>query len=83
MMCSHHHTLGAGKDDADISAVRSNFPFRPQCGLFYFEVEIISKGVDGHIGIGFCWSNSTLDRLPGTSSLSSIDLYHDLHKSIL
>lgn len=57
--------IGAGKDDTDISAVRSNFPFRPQCGLFYFEVEIISKGVDGHIGIGFCWSNSTLDRLPG------------------
>ncbi|KAI8146593.1 hypothetical protein BJV82DRAFT_599112 [Fennellomyces sp. T-0311] len=56
---------GAGKEDADISAVRANYPFRPQCGIFYYEVEIISKGVDGHIGIGFCWSSNSLDRLPG------------------
>ncbi|KAI9248222.1 hypothetical protein BDA99DRAFT_230887 [Phascolomyces articulosus] len=56
---------GAGKEDADISAVRANYPFRPQCGIFYYEVEIISKGLDGHIGIGFCWSSNSLDRLPG------------------
>ncbi|KAI9321816.1 concanavalin A-like lectin/glucanase domain-containing protein, partial [Dichotomocladium elegans] len=56
---------GAGKDDSDISAVRANFPFRPQCGLFYYEVEIVSKGVDGHIGIGFCWASTALDKLPG------------------
>ncbi|KAI9490249.1 hypothetical protein BDB00DRAFT_838954 [Zychaea mexicana] len=56
---------GAGKEDADISAVRANYPFRPQCGIFYYEVEIISKGLDGHIGIGFCWASNSLDRLPG------------------
>ncbi|KAI7870533.1 hypothetical protein BDF14DRAFT_1770984 [Spinellus fusiger] len=38
---------------------------RPQCGIYYYEIEIISKGVDGHIGIGFCWPFSKLNRLPG------------------
>ncbi|KAI9007974.1 concanavalin A-like lectin/glucanase domain-containing protein [Phycomyces nitens] len=56
---------GIGKKDSDIAAVRANFPMRHQCGIYYFEVEIISKGVDGHIGIGFCWPSSKLNRLPG------------------
>ncbi|CAO3660215.1 unnamed protein product [Umbelopsis ramanniana] len=38
---------------------------RPQCGIFYFEVEIVSKGRDGYIGIGFCWQSNLLNRLPG------------------
>ncbi|KAL0095917.1 hypothetical protein J3Q64DRAFT_1843534 [Phycomyces blakesleeanus] len=56
---------GIGEKDSDIAAVRANYPMRYQCGIYYFEVEIISKGVDGHIGIGFCWPSSKLNRLPG------------------
>lgn len=57
--------VGVGKDDTDAASVRSNFPMRSQCGIFYFEVEIVSKGRDGYIGIGFCWQSNLLSRLPG------------------
>jgi hypothetical protein len=38
---------------------------KKQCGIYYFEVQIVSKGVDGHIGIGLCRNINSLDRLPG------------------
>lgn len=38
---------------------------RPQCGLFYYEMKVISKGDDGYIGIGFCAATNKLERLPG------------------
>lgn len=38
---------------------------KKQCGIYYFEVQIISKGIDGHIAIGFCRKINSLDRLPG------------------
>ncbi|KAI9103242.1 concanavalin A-like lectin/glucanase domain-containing protein [Phlyctochytrium arcticum] len=56
---------GPGRDDVHAAAVRSNHPIPPQCGLFYYEVSIISKGRDGYIGIGFCGQNVALNRLPG------------------
>ncbi|ORX95020.1 SPRY-domain-containing protein [Basidiobolus meristosporus CBS 931.73] len=56
---------GAGKSDSDAAAVRANYPIPPQCGLFYFEVEVISKGRDGYIGIGFSAHGVSLNRLPG------------------
>ncbi|KAL1915773.1 uncharacterized protein VTP21DRAFT_6532 [Calcarisporiella thermophila] len=56
---------GCGKEDQDAAAVRANYSMPSQCGLFYYEVEILSKGRDGYIGIGFCTGNVKLDRLPG------------------
>ncbi|CAJ0754870.1 5518_t:CDS:10 [Entrophospora sp. SA101] len=56
---------GSGKSDSDAAAIRANHPIPPQCGLFYFEVEIINKGKDGYIGIGFCTKSVALNRLPG------------------
>jgi hypothetical protein len=38
---------------------------RRQCGIYYFEIQVISKGIDGHIGIGFCRRINSLDRFPG------------------
>ncbi|CAO3624029.1 unnamed protein product [Cunninghamella echinulata] len=38
---------------------------KPQCGVFYYETKIISKGEDGYIGIGFFTKINDLDRLPG------------------
>lgn len=39
-----------------------------QCGIYYFEMRVISKGEDGFIGIGFCSGRNELDRLPGEHS---------------
>jgi len=56
---------GTGKSDTDAASVRANHPMPYQCGLFYFEVTIISKGRNGYIGIGFCTGNVDLKKLPG------------------
>ncbi|KAF7721719.1 hypothetical protein EC973_004281 [Apophysomyces ossiformis] len=57
--------IGPGKCEAHAASVRANFPMRPQCGIFYFEIRVVAKGDDGYIGIGFCGGENDLDRLPG------------------
>ncbi|EFN58155.1 hypothetical protein CHLNCDRAFT_34313, partial [Chlorella variabilis] len=57
--------VGPGSDDRDAAAVRANHPVPPDCPLFYFEVEVTSRGRDGFIGIGFSTADVKLDRLPG------------------
>ncbi|KAI9592137.1 hypothetical protein BDF19DRAFT_425629 [Syncephalis fuscata] len=57
--------IGSGKSDNDAAALRANRPMPVQAGIYYFEVEIISKGRDGYIGIGFSSSSVSLKRLPG------------------
>ncbi|KAI8378184.1 concanavalin A-like lectin/glucanase domain-containing protein [Choanephora cucurbitarum] len=57
--------IGPGKQETHAALARSNFPMKPQCGLFYFEMRVISKGDDGYIGIGFCAATNKLERLPG------------------
>jgi hypothetical protein len=57
--------IGPGKTEAHAASVRTNFSMRPQTGLFYYEVKILSKGDDGFIGIGFCTKENDLERLPG------------------
>ncbi|ORX83667.1 SPRY-domain-containing protein [Anaeromyces robustus] len=61
---------GTGGNDTDAAAVRANHPMPYQCGLFYFEVTIISKGQKGYIGIGFCTSSVDLKKLPGWENYS-------------
>ncbi|ORZ01158.1 concanavalin A-like lectin/glucanase domain-containing protein [Syncephalastrum racemosum] len=56
---------GPGKTESHAASVRSNFPMRRQCGIYYFEMQVLSKGEDGFIGIGFCSPENELDRLPG------------------
>jgi hypothetical protein len=56
---------GSGRNDHDAAAVRSTFTAKPQCGIFYFEIEIVSKGRDGYISIGFCDADASMDKLPG------------------
>ncbi|KAK9476700.1 concanavalin A-like lectin/glucanase domain-containing protein [Lipomyces japonicus] len=51
--------------DQDAASVRANYPIPPECGLFYFEVEVLSKGKDGFIGIGFCGPKVALNKMPG------------------
>lgn len=47
------------------------------CGLYYFEVKIISKGRDGYMGIGLTASsalNFKMNRLPGENALTGSSL---------
>ncbi|KAL4429173.1 hypothetical protein ABPG77_010152 [Micractinium sp. CCAP 211/92] len=57
--------IGPGSDDRDAAAVRANHPVPSDCPVYYFEVEITSRGRDGFIGIGFSTAEVKLDRLPG------------------
>ncbi|KAG0049152.1 hypothetical protein BGZ83_006010 [Gryganskiella cystojenkinii] len=56
---------GPGKEDRDASAIRANRPIPAQCGVYYYEVFIKSKGQSGYIGVGVCNATVALDRLPG------------------
>ena len=55
---------GAG-DDHDAAAVRADHPIPSTSGVYYYEVEIASKGRDGYISIGFCSRWTDLNRLVG------------------
>ncbi|KAG5438588.1 hypothetical protein PCANB_002693 [Pneumocystis canis] len=54
--------------EQDAASVRANNAIPVRCGLYYYEVEILSKGYEGLIGIGFCKSTVPLNRLPGWES---------------
>jgi hypothetical protein len=45
--------IGPGSEDRDAAAVRANHPVPADCPLYYFEVEVVSRGRDGFIGL-FC-----------------------------
>ncbi|KAJ7785713.1 concanavalin A-like lectin/glucanase domain-containing protein, partial [Mycena metata] len=51
--------------DKDAAAARTTHPIPPACGIYYYEVEIVSKGNKGHISIGFAGKDVKLSRLPG------------------
>ncbi|CAI2184104.1 5394_t:CDS:2, partial [Funneliformis geosporum] len=57
-------SLGLGGEE-NCAAIRANFPIPAQCGLFYFEVDIMDKGENGVIGIGFCTKSASLNKMPG------------------
>ena len=38
--------------EQDAAAIRANAAIDPTCGLYYYEVEIVSAGERGYIGIG-------------------------------
>lgn len=51
--------IGGGKSEGDAATVRANHSISPSCGIFYFEVHIISKGRDGYdcmcvVGAHYC-----------------------------
>lgn len=56
---------GAGKQHNDAASVRTAHPIPPACGLYYFEVKIISKGKNGYMGIGLTAQQFRMNRLPG------------------
>jgi len=41
--------VGYGKTHKDAASVRATHPIPSACGLYYFEVKIVSKGRDGYL----------------------------------
>jgi hypothetical protein len=56
---------GPGKTHKDAASVRTDHPIPAACGIYYFEIKVISKGRDGYMGIGLSKSDVLLNRLPG------------------
>ncbi|KAF2853466.1 Ran-binding protein-like protein [Plenodomus tracheiphilus IPT5] len=57
---------GTQKSHDEAAAVRTDFPMPRECGIYYYEVTIISKGKDGRmIGLGFSGPKVALSRIPG------------------
>ncbi|KAK3086302.1 hypothetical protein FSP39_016557 [Pinctada imbricata] len=59
------HYKGIGKNHKDAASVRATHPIPASCGIYYFEVKIISKGRDGYMGIGLSAQGVNMNRLPG------------------
>ncbi|XP_054737273.1 ran-binding protein 9 isoform X2 [Anastrepha obliqua] len=59
------HYKGVGNKHNDAASVRTAHPIPAACGLYYFEVKIISKGKNGYMGIGLTAQQFRMNRLPG------------------
>nr|XP_056718798.1 ran-binding protein 10 isoform X2 [Euleptes europaea] len=59
------HYKGHGKNHKDAASVRATHPIPAACGIYYFEVKIVSKGRDGYMGIGLSAQGVNVNRLPG------------------
>jgi Ran-binding protein 9/10 len=60
----------SNKHEQEAATARADHPMSPQCGIYYFEVEIKSKTKDGMIAVGFSSHRASLERLPGWESES-------------
>ncbi|KAK9821247.1 hypothetical protein WJX74_001119 [Apatococcus lobatus] len=56
---------GPGQEDAQAASIRADHPVPADCGLYMYEVKIISSGKHGFIGVGYAAPDVALDRLPG------------------
>uniref|UniRef100_A0A8B9F0R7 Uncharacterized protein n=1 Tax=Amazona collaria TaxID=241587 RepID=A0A8B9F0R7_9PSIT len=70
------HYKGHGKTPKDAASVRATHPIPAACGIYYFEVKIVSKGRDGYMGIGLSAQGVNMNRLPGMFQFS-------LHKLLM
>lgn len=61
---------GITKTSDEAAAVRADHPMPKECGIYYFEVTVLSRGKEGLIGIGFSGPKVNLNRLPGWESES-------------
>ncbi|KAF2713608.1 ran-binding protein [Pleomassaria siparia CBS 279.74] len=57
---------GTPKPHDEAASVRADHPMPRQCGIYYYEITVVSKGKDGRmIGVGFCGPKVVLSRIPG------------------
>lgn len=61
---------GHGKTHRDAASVQATHPIPAACGLYYFEVKIVSKGRDGYMGIGLSAHGVNMNRLPGKKTVT-------------
>lgn len=61
---------GVGKSHKEASSVRATCPIPVACGIYYFEVKIVSKGRDGYMGVGLSAQGVSMNRLPGWDKYS-------------
>lgn len=72
-----YYCTGHGKTHKDAASVRATHPIPAACGLYYFEVRIVSKGRDGYMGIGLSAHGVNMNRLPGEcQTLSARNIHH-------
>lgn len=60
-----HFQGPSSNGEKDAAAARANFPISPLCGIYYYEVTVQDKGVQGHISVGFSSASVKINRLPG------------------
>lgn len=58
LLCLCHP--GHGKTPKDAASVRATHPIPAACGVYYFEVKIISKGRDGYVKDSVFWDHFLL-----------------------
>lgn len=56
---------GSGKSDSDAASVRANCAAVPAHGIHYWELQVLDRGRDGYIGVGYSTSSVNTARLPG------------------
>ncbi|KAK0252882.1 hypothetical protein LTS09_012039 [Friedmanniomyces endolithicus] len=56
---------GATKTADEAASIRADHAMPRECGIYYFEVTVLSRGKDGLVGIGFSTRKAALNRLPG------------------
>jgi len=56
---------GVCKTSDEAASIRTDYPMPIECGLYYYEVTILSRCKEGLIGIGFSGRRTPLNRLPG------------------
>ena len=61
---------GPGKVEQDTCTIKSNNFVSQECGIFYFEITILSKGRDGNIAVGYSTSSTGTSKLPGSDDQS-------------
>ena len=49
----------------DAASVRSNNSIPKSCGIYYFEIKVVSKGRNGYIGVGLSSRKGPNNQLPG------------------
>ena len=64
------YTGSTSKTEMEAAAARGDYPMSPQCGIYYYEVEVKNRSKDGMIAVGFSSQKASLERLPGWESES-------------
>lgn len=65
-----HYKGGPGKSLKDAASVRGMHSIPAACGVYYFEIRVISKGKNGYVGVGLSDRSAPLSRLPGWEKCS-------------